>query len=286
MVFFSTTFSLFLRWKVFATAHYSPTVRCTISVSASMWSSGRQDAAGRDNQLLSSCHSLKVEPPLRAGGWASSTCCLCVKKTRAAFYRCHKKRKKFFISFFPPYSRGRLNIVPWSVSMCLMLIYGLNNTRKSVGVGSGRGASRCGGAVCGGICLFSPCFWRGEPWSNWKRRCSRCPLGTGSETCCSETGRRMIGKNAAACSIYARRAASVAHLWSPWTSCYVQVEKYPFALEIWFTMSRLHHSDVYIFLGVFIFTLHLRCNGCCNRLLFSLCAQKRALLIGNANYRA
>ncbi|XP_034449187.1 potassium channel subfamily T member 2 isoform X2 [Hippoglossus hippoglossus] len=78
--------------------------------------------------------------------------------------------------------------------MCSLFIHGLNSRREKSGVGfwgvhflrlEVRFAfiSVCVSGLRGG----------GRPWLNWRRRCSRCPLGTGSETCCSGTGRPTTG---------------------------------------------------------------------------------------------
>lgn len=69
---------------------------------------GRMLVLKRDNQLLSSCHR-KVEPPLPTDGWTSSTCCLSVKKSRAALWRVAEKRDVF--SFFSEEGRIRYHEV-------------------------------------------------------------------------------------------------------------------------------------------------------------------------------
>lgn len=117
-----------------------------------------------------------------------------------------REERCFFFFFW-----RRTNTVPWGVSMCSLLIYVLNSRRKRNWVGFG-GDHLLAVEVRFAVVFVSVSgFWGGGPWSNWRRRCSRCPLGTGSETCCSGTGRATTGMNAAACSVYARRTESVAH---------------------------------------------------------------------------
>lgn len=50
----------------------------------------------RETTSCSSAVTVKVEPPLRTDGWASSTCCLSGKKSRAAFWRVPKKKEVSF----------------------------------------------------------------------------------------------------------------------------------------------------------------------------------------------
>lgn len=130
-----------------------------------------------------------------------------------------QERQKFILFIIFSCSGGRSKTTPWGVSMCSSLIYVLNSR--------GRRRRRRGTELdLGGVHLLSAevrfavisvsvsGLWGGGggPWSNWRRRCSRCPLGTGSETCCSGTGRPTTGKDAATCAVYARRTESVAHL--------------------------------------------------------------------------
>lgn len=53
----------------------------------------------------------------------------------------------------------------------------------------------------------------GGPWWNWRRMCSRCHLGTGSETCCSGTGRPTTGKGRSRSSITCARQSETPCAW-------------------------------------------------------------------------
>lgn len=168
----------------------------------------------RETTSCSLAVTVEVEPPLRTDGWTRPVASA-GRESRAALWSVPKnERSIYFLSkkiyiFFPHFG-GRSKTMPWDVSMCSLLISVLNSRRKRSEVDFW-GVHLLGVEVqFAVISVFG--LWGGGPWSNWRRRCSLCPLGTGSETCCSGTGRPTTGKDAANCIIYARRTESVAHL--------------------------------------------------------------------------
>lgn len=97
-----------------------------------MRSSSREDAGvDGDNQLLFSCHSNSGASPVRTDGWTSSTCCLGWRKVEVHFDGCQEEREVVFFFYLWEGSKT----MPWSVSMCSLLIYVLNSRRKGQGVG-------------------------------------------------------------------------------------------------------------------------------------------------------
>lgn len=167
----------------------------------------------------------------------------------------------------------------WSVFMCLLSIYVLNSKRKRNGVGFGV-VHLLGAEVRFAVIFVSVTgLWGGEPWSNWRRRCSLCPLGTGSETCCSGTGKPTTGKGAA---LYARRTESVAYVWAMRAS-YLSPYLKSMHLFCACILSLTLWNQVCKCVGVAILRegAQLCCStSCCNRFSpYRVCAEQLLLIV-------
>lgn len=158
----------------------------------------------RETTSCSRAVTVEVEPPLRTDGWTRPVASAGGKVELPCDKNAQNKRSWFYLFvylwfWFSFWRRSKR--MPWDVSMCSLLIPVLNNRRKRCRVGLG-GVHLLGVEVQ--FAIISVSGLRRGPWSNWRRRCSPCPLGTGSETCCSGIGRPTTGKDAANCIVYAR----------------------------------------------------------------------------------
>lgn len=237
------------------------------SASSCAAQAGRMLLLLRETTSCSRAVTVEVEPPLRTDGWTRPV-------AGAVLWRAPKTKEVDFIYLFVYFLFiyfwfsfwRRSKRMPWDVSMCSLLIPVLNNRRKRCRVGLG-GVHLLGVEVQ--FAIISVSGLRRGPWSNWRRRCSPCPLGTGSETCCSGIGRPTTGKDAANCIVYARiehriRRASVhIEIASPCLQKYSAIVR----VRLIILMSFV---QVWMCWNILLPAAQLCCYGCCNR--FTPCA--------------
>lgn len=147
--------------------------------------------------------------------------------------------------------------MPWGLSMFLLSIYVLNSRRKGDGVGFG-GEILLGVEVRFAVLfVFVSGFWEGGSWSNWRRRFSLCLLGTGSETCCSGTGRPTTGKNGLLEAFTHGALLNLLRISAPWEHHIVSKVLISLAFTFCLTDLWLYECVWVCFYFIYIFYCHL-----------------------------